>query len=64
MEHFSEGLKKKLNDFKTSQVINFTPDEGAEFKKFYQQTFRDNVDLSCGLCVASCIKKVIRYGYI
>lgn len=43
-----------------SDVINMTTEEAREFKSYYQQKYRDNVNTSCGSCFASCIKKVIR----
>jgi ferredoxin len=56
----SEILLNKIKVFIRSHTIEFNSEEAREFKSYYQQKYRDNVNMSCGLCVASCIKKIIR----
>jgi len=56
----SDNVLIKIKQFMRSDVINMTTEEAREFKSYYQQKYRDNVNTSCGSCFASCIKKVIR----
>lgn len=60
----SDRMTEIITQFLKSGELQWTLDEAKEFKKLYQETFRSNVDLSCGLCTASCIKKVARYANI
>lgn len=56
----SDRLTEKIKIFIKSQVIDLNGEEALEFKRYYQQKYRDTPNLSCGLCMASCFKKVIR----
>lgn len=60
----SDRMIEIIRQHLRSGEMLWTLDEAEEFKKLYQETFRSNVDLSCGLCVSSCIRKMARYANI
>ena len=60
----SDRMTEIVRQHLRSGEMLWTLEEAKEFKKIYQETFRSNMDLSCALCVSSCIKKMARHANI
>lgn len=61
-EKVSDDLRGRMIKFTYQDTnIGFTQEEMRNFKKWYQEIFRDNPDFGCSKCVNMVISKLTKY---
>lgn len=60
----SDSLIKKIDMYRTSQVLDLSDIELGEMRSIYQNHYRDTFDAQCSICIGNAIRKIIKDNVI